>query len=121
MANEPVCVRRAYTLEEASIIVAWLAEQGIEAKIADPGNPGVMAFGITDTEGIEVYVKDQATADKALSLLKKHQEQHGHDVVGPEIEMTCDACGRKLHFPAGAKGTTQECPECGAHVDVGAA
>ena len=56
MANEPVCVRRAATLEEASIIVAWLAEHDIDARIADPGNPGVMAFGVTDPDGIEVYV-----------------------------------------------------------------
>ena len=121
MSTEPVCVRRTSTLEEASIIVAWLADNDVEAQIADPDSPGVMAFGITDPEGIEVYVKDQAAATKAKALLEEHDRKHheGHD--GPDIELTCEACGQQLHFSADYAGTTQECPECGAHVDVGSA
>ena len=51
MPSEPICVRRAATIEEAEIIVAWLDERGVMATIFDPSNPGVAAFGVTDLEG----------------------------------------------------------------------
>jgi len=118
MANEPVCIRHAATLEEASIIVAWLAENDVDAKIADPDNPGVMAFGVTDPEGIEVYVKDDETAARAKALLREHDARDRAADDGDELTVTCEGCGGTFHFPAGQAGTTQECPECGAYLDV---
>ncbi len=121
MSNEPVCIRKAHSLEEASIVVAWLAEQGVDAQIADPDNPGVMAFGITDPDGIEVFVKDQATAERAEALLKEHDSRKAPESTNGEIEMTCNGCGKTLHFSTDLAGTTQECPECGAYLDVASA
>jgi hypothetical protein len=118
MANKPVCIRSTASLEEASIIVAWLATQGVEAQIADPGNPGVMAFGVTDPEGIEIYVKDEETAQTARKLLKEHDQEKGKAHHPGSVEMTCDSCGTKTRFSADTRGTTQECPECGAYMDV---
>ena len=118
MAQEPVCIRHANNLEEASIIVAWLADQGVEAHIADPDNPGVMAFGVTDPEGIEVYVKDEATAQRARKLLEEHdRSKESRDATG-DVSISCEACGNSYGFTADQRGSTQECPECGAYIDV---
>lgn len=119
MSDEPVCIRKAGTLEEASIIVAWLADQGVEAHIADADNPGVIAFGITDPEGIMVFVKDQATAERAGTLLMDHDNEHESTETGGDVDVTCDACGETFHCDADMTGKTQECPKCGAYVDVG--
>ena len=117
MANGPVRIRQANSLEEASIVVAWLAENGVEAQVADPGNPGVMAFGVTDSEGIEIYVKDDATAQTARKLLEEHDRETKH--AGPgDVEMTCESCNTKTRFAADTRGSTQECPECGAYIDI---
>ena len=34
------------------------------------------------------------------------------------VELPCERCGRSASFPAEAVGTVQECPHCGAFVDV---
>ncbi|MGD2110511.1 MAG: DUF2007 domain-containing protein [Phycisphaerae bacterium] len=119
MADEPVCVRRANTIEEAEIIVAWLEEQGIEAKIGDPSSTGVMAFGVTDTEGVEILVADEKTAERARKALADHDSRPADDDEdGPLIEVTCDECKHVNRYPADDAGTTQECAECGGYVDV---
>ena len=122
MSSKPICIRRTATLEEAQILVAWLAEHDVEATITDRDNPGAFAFGVTDTEGIEVFVKDEEMAQRAQELLAEHdreraaqREAGGEDVV---IEVTCDECECACSFPADQRGTVQECPECGAYIDV---
>jgi len=115
-------IRRTSTLEEAEIIVSWLDEQGIEAIIPDRSSPGVFAFGVTDTEGIEIYARDEDTAGRARKLLEEHDPQRaagaGGDTSGAGFDVTCDECGRVDRFPAGAKGTVQSCTNCGAFLDM---
>lgn len=123
MSADPVCIRRAKSVEEAEIIVAWLDEQGIEAKVIDPSNPGVLAFGVTDLEGIAVCVRDSETANRAMALLAEHDRQAGHGSTAEEtlperIRLECAECGREVEFDAELAGTVQECPGCGAHIDV---
>jgi hypothetical protein len=122
MSGDPVCVRRAKSVEEAEIIVAWLDEEGIEATIVDPSNPGVLAFGVTDVEGIAVYVRDAETAERAAALLAEHDRRHdesGSEEASRErIQQECPECGQNVEFDAELGGTVQECPECGANVDV---
>lgn len=122
MVNEPICIRHANTTEEAEIIVAWLEEQGIEATVTDPSSTGVMAFGVTDTEGIEIFVADAQTAERAKVALAEHDKQHALDggEAEPEamIDVTCDECKQVNSFPSDSAGTTQECSECGGYLDV---
>lgn len=125
MPNEPVCIRRANTMEEAEIIVAWLDEQGVQATVVDPNNPGVMAFGPSDAEGITIYVADAETADRAKALLAEHDKQHGQGSTtapaGDTVDVTCAACGRVNSFSFDACGSVQECSECSTYLDVPAA
>ena len=122
MASEPICVRRAATIEEAEIIVAWLDERGVMATILDPSNPGLAAFGVTDLEGVAICVKDQGTADLAGTFLEEHDrvramaEQATESTTAPEI--VCDECGKQVTSKSSVPGTTLECPHCGAFVDA---
>ncbi len=122
MDPNPVCIRRAATLEEARILIAWLEEQGVKAKVLDPDSTGVFAFGVTDTEGVEVYVADEKTAERAKTLLEEHDRKRTEAVTGAvasvPIEAKCDECGHVNSFSPDLAGKVQECAECGAFVDV---
>ncbi len=121
MANEPVMIKRTNTAEEADIIVAWLAEQGIEATVHDHDNPGVIAFGVTDTEGIEIFVADPEIATRAMELLEEHDQVLGGDIPadsGEMVEVQCEECGHSNSYPVDLRGSVQECAECDAFVDI---
>jgi len=122
MSSKPICIRHTATVEEADILVAWLAERDIKATITDRDNPGAFAFGVTDTEGIEVFVANEEIARRAKELLaehdREHATEHGAESAETAVEVTCEECKCACSFPADQRGTVQECPECGAYVDV---
>ena len=122
MAKEPVVIRRTSTVEEAEVIVVWLDSQGIEATIIDRDNPGVLAFGLTDVEGIAICVADSETAQRAQTLLAEHDKQHAASsddaVAQGSVEVRCGECGQLNSFPVGARDTVQECAQCGAYLDL---
>lgn len=122
MPSEPICVRRAATVEEAEIIVAWLDERGVMATILDPSNPGVAAFGVTDLEGVAICVKDQGTADLAKTFLEEHDLERAKAAPSSQsnagLEILCDECGKTVTTDPSASGITFECPHCGAFVDA---
>ena len=121
MSKNPVCIRRTTTVEEAAIVVTWLEEQGIEATVFDPGNPGVMAFGVTDAEGIEVCVGDGETAERAMTMLAEHDRKTEMG-EGPSssrtIEVKCEKCGTTSSFGGDQSGTVQSCSRCGGYLDI---
>jgi len=114
----PVCIRHATTLEEASIVVAWLEEQGVDAKIMDPDSPGVMAFGFTDPVGISVFVADAETAKRAKELLEEHDRERAAAAPGEPVSPKCESCGATNHFGGDVRGTVQQCRSCGAYLDI---
>ena len=122
MPSEPFCIRRAATIEEAEIIVAWLDERGVMATILDPSNPGVAAFGVTDLEGVAICVKDQDAADLAKTFLAVHDRDRAMAAQAAESitssEVACEECGNRVTTESRAPGTTLECPHCGAFVDA---
>ena len=122
MPPEPICIRRAATIEEAEIIVAWLDERGVMATILDPSNPGVAAFGVTDLEGVAICVKDQNAANLARTFLVAHDRDRATAAQSAESttasEVACEECGKGVTTESRAPGTTLECPHCGAFVDA---
>lgn len=119
MTAQPICIRRTTTMEEAEIIVAWLADNDIEATIGDRNNTGTFAFGVTDMEGIAILVADPQAAEKADSLLAEHDKERAAKfaTMGP-ITAVCEDCGQSNQFPPTMAGSVQECNECRAFVDV---
>lgn len=119
MSSEPVCIHRTSTVEEADIIVAWLEDNDIAATIFDPSNPGVMAFGVTDVEGIQIFVADPATAERAKVLLDQHQRDHAGGAAKEEqVKLKCEECGELNKFASDQRGTVQACGGCGGFLDV---
>ncbi|MGB2985131.1 MAG: DUF2007 domain-containing protein [Phycisphaerae bacterium] len=122
MPDDPICIRRTSTVEEADIVVAWLEDRGIEATVVDRDNPGVLAFGVTDDEGIAIWVADAETADRAKALLVEHDRQHEKSPAVAAsvnaVDVTCDDCGQLNSFPPKLRGTVQECSNCGTYLDV---
>ncbi len=122
MAGEPVLIRRTNTIEEAGVVVAWLEERGVQAVVPDRDNPGVLAFGLTDVEGIEIYVSDAETAERARVLLAEHDEERSAESQAADsqgdIEVTCEECGQVNSFPSDALGSVQECSQCGGYLDM---
>lgn len=122
MTEEPIVIRRTSTVEEAEMVVAWLSERDINAFILDRDNPGVMAFGITNEEGIAIAVAQGETAQRAVGLLQVHHQEHLQeaqpDTGTATIEVICEECGKQNVYAVAATGTVQECEECRAFLDV---
>jgi hypothetical protein len=116
-------VYTAATMEEADIIVAWLADRGVDASVRDRNVASTLTFGVagTSTSGAEVIVQDEETAARATALLKEHTPTAAEDDAGdhPEfVEAVCDECGARSSFPYDARGKVEDCPECGCYLDV---
>lgn len=50
---------------------------------------------------------------------RNHPSGQNESDSRPAIEVLCDECNAKLFFPSAQRGTVQDCPRCGAYVDVG--
>ena len=119
MSDQPVCIRRVTTLEEAQLLVGWLDEHEIDATVVGAQNPGALAFGVTDFEGIGIFVPDGATAERANALLVENDARSPESESSAQIlDATCDECGEVTAFQSDAAGTVQSCRACGAFVDV---
>lgn len=119
MTDQPVCIRRVNTLEEAQLLVAWLDEHEIDATVVGAQNPGSLAFGVSDFEGIGVFVVDGSTAERTTELLAEHDAQSpASEPDDGYLDVTCDECGGVTTFQRDEVGTVQTCAACGAFVDV---
>lgn len=122
MVTTPVSVYRAGGPEEAAIVAAWLSSQGIEARVPASGNPGVLAFGVTDDQGIPVQVLDPNDAAKARSLLEEHHRSRQSRVMdsggSAGVEVTCHRCKGRSQFRLDQRGTVSECSHCGEYLDI---
>lgn len=122
MTEEPLLIRRATSEEEAQLIVAWLDEHGVEATIPGRQSTGVLAFGITDDEGVGIYVANEQSARQAQGLLAEHDRQQAAVAARAsgvtEIKTRCEECNHVVSFAVELAGSVQTCPNCGAYVDV---
>lgn len=119
MTDPPVCIRRVNTLEEAQLLVAWLDDYEIDATVVGAQNPGSLAFGVSDFEGIGVFVTGGSAAERAGELLAEHDARSPASEPDDEsLDVTCDECGEVTTFQRDEVGTVQTCAACGAFVDV---
>src|SRR5262249_13611813 len=77
---------------------------------------------VASNRGIEVWVPD-ADVDRARELLAAKTEEFQRKVdqratrTGT-VEAVCEECGQSATFPASTAGTVEDCPSCGAYLDV---
>lgn len=118
MNNEPIFVRRVDTIEEAQLLVAWLDDNEIDATIVGGQNPGSVAFGVSDFQGIRIFVADDAKATRATELLEEHDARPSENASTESgVEMTCEECGAVTKFQGGEKDKVQTCSACGAFIE----
>lgn len=132
MADErdPRCVFPAADLASANAVADLLGRRGFPCEVVPPPMvpPAGDALGFTEPPPpvVEVRVIDvdqaaaarQAIADEREAVrevqdrLRRRAERTG--VMGA----TCEECGKPSDWPAAQAGTTQDCPHCGAYMDI---
>ncbi|MDO8630875.1 MAG: DUF2007 domain-containing protein [Phycisphaerales bacterium] len=123
MHHDPSCVYRAASVEQADIIVAWLAERGVNAFVKDRHVIGTVYVPFaTAPKGVEVCVLDGEQAKRATELLSEHADELSHRPQpippGKVFRAVCEECGRPTDFPSELFGSVQTCPHCRANMDV---
>ena len=127
--SDPVAIYNAKTNGEAQMLKVMLQELGIAAFAVEDLSPAGMWFmfgTLPEIHKPQVWV-NRVDADRARAAIDSYEEQTAASAraereaaeAGEPIEVECDECGHKAVFPAGERGTIQDCPRCGAYVDVG--
>jgi hypothetical protein len=124
--RDPKCVHVDYNLAHAQLVVGWLGSHGIAAEVMNEmtlgGFEGLVSIlpSKLSFRGVEVWVNNPADADRARQLIADHaaelQASRGNRTG--EVEAVCEECDQPTTFPASEQGTVQQCPHCGAYVDV---
>ena len=126
--RDPKCVYVADNLGLAETTVVFLGQQGISAQVMNPMTLGGLV-GLTwlsptgvSANGIEVWVDDPAQAEEARQLLQAHADSKAFKVEQAvrtgKVAAICDECGKPGVFPGSQLGSVQNCPHCGAYMDV---
>jgi hypothetical protein len=121
MLTDPVKIYAATSNVEAQMICRLLQEAGIEAFAGEDVSTAGLWVGGT-VPGIfdaGVFVS-RADAERAMDVIRAHErlEAERSAAQGEEVVATCEECGKKASFPAAQQGTVQDCPHCGAMIDV---
>lgn len=125
--RDPVAVYNAATNAEAQLLRIALVEAGIEAYATeDVSTVGIWMFGLLpEIHKPQVWVarEDMGRAKPILDDFEEraHERREAARTVSEQssIEATCEECGHTSFFPAAQRGTVQDCPRCGAYMDVG--
>ncbi len=120
--HDPVAVYNT----EALFVRDALIGAGVEAfLIEDVSQVGTWVGGmIPEIHKPQVWVAraDVERAKPVLDAFERRAQQlraAGPQTSGEAIETVCEDCGRPASFPAEQQGSVQECPHCGAFMDVG--
>jgi hypothetical protein len=122
--EDPFKVYTAASNLECHILVEMLTANGIPA-LAETDDSGVSLWGfgaITQFHQPNVWI-ESTFAEQARELIRQFEEtkrQRDRPLKGQfTLEVQCEECGTISSFPPIQKGTTQNCPACGAYLDVG--
>jgi hypothetical protein len=131
MNRAPKCVFVADSVLQANFAIAWLEQHDILARAGNPYSEGILDLvasfpweAARGARGIELWVDNPEQTDAAARLLTEWEwarvskEAQALTSEG-SIPVLCDKCGMVSLFPATLRGTCQDCPHCGAYVDVG--
>ena len=126
--RNPVAVYIAESNHEAHLVCTHLEQSGIEAHVtSDDSLVGIGWFGpLPSIHKPQIWVdqSDLESAREQLQIYEGMQEvRRRRDEVkqlgAKPVEAVCEDCGTASLYPAPQRGTIQECPKCGAYVDVG--
>ena len=125
--RDPLAVYNAANNIEARLVCNLLNDAGIEAHTTEDVSPvGVCVFGlISEIHKPQVWT-DRADIDRVKPMLEEYERQQAQrrqsdlrrTTDGTTLIATCEECGQDAVFPAAQVGTVQDCPHCGAYMDV---
>jgi hypothetical protein len=123
--RDPVVVYDAATNVEAQVVKMALNDAGIDAfAMEDLSTAGLWMFGILpEIHKPQVWVS-ATDLDLGQAVLKAYEsrvaqrEKKNDSATGPAIEVLCEECQQKSFFSWTQQGKVEECPHCGAYVDV---
>ena len=127
--HDPRCVFVADSVEEGQIMVAHLGAENVEARLMNDSAAGgfevhhVLLPGRTAEHELEVWVVDPADADRARQIVMEKvsafvQVKRARSEQSDPATAVCEDCGQSAEYPPEQSGTIQNCPHCGAYVDV---
>jgi hypothetical protein len=129
--QDPVAVYNATSNHEAQLVCIHLNEAGVEAYVTeDLSFVGVWALGfLPEINKPQVWV-DRSAIEQTKPLLEEFEneirkrlalEDNASQSDIAEVEAFCEECGQGSFFPATQLGSIQDCPQCGAYMDIGEA
>lgn len=122
--KEPYKVYTAATNIEAHMIAKMLEANDIDVFVEeDLSGVSLWAFGtITQYHKPDVWI-EKSSAQAAVELIRQSENRQRELANAksdpPETYALCEECGRESLFAGKYAGTVQECPHCGAFMDVG--
>lgn len=122
--QDPIAIYVAATNLEAHQVCGLLGSYGIAAHaMEDSSRGGFWSFGLfPQIHRPKVWVSrsDESRADAVIQEFERERRARQADAAGStEITAACEECGAESLFPAAQAGTVQDCPRCGAFMDVG--
>ncbi len=118
---------KAYWAEsnvEAHLVVQGLSTIGVEAFAdEDVSGASLWGFGRIGQFHQPIVWIDESDAERAAAVVKEFEDKKQAlaraNANAADIEVPCEECEAVLFFPAAMNGTTQDCSQCGAYIDVG--
>lgn len=125
--DDPIPAYNAATNLEAQLVSTILNEAGIEAfAVEDLSTAGLWEFGtLPGIHKPQVWIS-RRDADRAQPILASYDRENAdrsraarlRSESDQPISARCEECGRETEFPRAKSGTIQDCPHCGAYLDV---
>ncbi|HEX3727945.1 MAG TPA: DUF2007 domain-containing protein [Pirellulales bacterium] len=127
--RDPIVVYTGASNLEVQLVKVFLSEAGIDACAdEDLSLAGLWAFGTLPgihQPRVWVSTQDRERAQRLLVAyenlaVERQQASQNHDHPAKTlIDVQCEECKVVSSYPSAQLGTVQECPRCGAYVDVG--
>ena len=127
--RDPFAAYSATSNVEAHWVRNLLVDAGIEAVvIEDISQVAVFVGGLLPAiHNPQVWIERDAIEQARPILIEYEQhladrraaEQDSSGVGGTPVEVLCEECGQSCEFPVAQSGSVQNCPNCGAYIDVG--
>lgn len=118
---DPVKIYAAKSNVQAQLICRLLQQAGVDAFAGEDFSPAGVWIGGTLPGVFDAAVwVGRTDAERAAAVIREHErlEAERSATDGPEVRVTCEECGKASSFPAAQRGTVQDCPNCGAYLDV---
>lgn len=114
----------------ANAVAEWLTEKGFPAEVVRPdaaATPGdSLGLSPETGAGIEVRVLSVEHVEPAKKAIEEQKEAIAEIRSREEkraartgtIDAVCEECNKPSQWPASLMGSTQDCPHCGAYMDI---